>query len=172
MQKIIESHMSRKFTVEDSTYGQTHITVENTSRLNQIVSSIHNDTALELGETIIKAAGKKAFIFEGRLPNAFGDGKSVISVGNKVRPIDTDPETVLQDIKELISLYNVLVLEAEEKKKREAEEALAALKLKSRRDALAKQFAGSREAAYINCSDTARAAINYAIELEDKLNKA
>ena len=169
MNQTIETHMSRKFIVEDSAYGQTHITVENTHQGGQIVSSIYNDTAVELGEAIIKAAKKKAFVFEGRLPSAS-------RVGNKIQaslfavPDNRTPESLLEEIKALITIREVLILEAKEKQQREAEEAKEALKLKERRDTLTREFCGQSEGGYRYLSETAKKAVDRVIELEDKLS--
>jgi hypothetical protein len=166
MQKTIETHLHRKFHVKNSIESIV-VEVKNTSSGAEIVSSVLKDDAFELGEAMINAAGKRVFLYIGRPPSA-------CRVGDKIRaglmevPANRTPDSILEEIKSLITIREVLILEAEEKKKREAE---AAKKLEERRNKLAIQFGGDGYR-YHHCSHTAQAAIDRIIELEDKLNKA
>lgn len=170
MKKVIEGHLSRKFTVENDWAGDVvHVNVKNTGTLKEIDSRLTNATAVELGETLIKAGQKGVFVFDGQLP-------SVEKVGTLIREPKSDwgrhigesTEAVLQDIKGLIAVYNALVKEEAERVQRQAEEAQAALKLKLRRDDLAQMFCDVDRAYYKNCTEATQKAIDYIIEQEEK----
>jgi hypothetical protein len=174
MKKVIESHMSRKFTVEN--YWQddvVHLGAENTASGSEIISRLAKDTAVELGEALINAAQKGVFVYDGRLPlirdGKNGQGFYDAETRTTRYASDSTPESLMREIKVLISIRNELIKEEAEREERRAEKAAAALKLQGRRNELTRKFAGREEAAYANLSGTAQKAIDYIIEMEDRL---
>lgn len=172
MKKTIETHMSRKFTVENSSVGSVHLTATNVGSGAEIVSSMSRHTAVDLGTSIFEAADKKVFTYDGSLPGVGTDNGYLVSgQGNSFteRSINDKPEDIVGQIKALIAIHNTLLRrEAEAKSeatlKRAAEEAL-----KARRDALVNRFAGTVTRSYSGATEILRESIDYAIELEDKL---
>jgi hypothetical protein len=175
MQKTIETAMGRKFTIRDDyASGAVILDVEKTDGAGLVVSRLIPPIAIDLGEAIIQAAGREAFVYEGRLP-IIRDGKNGEGYFDRETGItryasEATPDSLMKEIKALIAIRGQLIKDDDERRARRAEEALAELKLKGRRDALVKKLTGCDNRTYRESSEILKKAIDYAIELEDQLS--
>jgi hypothetical protein len=173
MRKIIETHLSRKFTVESSGWdGGVIFTTENTNRGGEISSRLLHSHAVDLGVAVLEEAGQKVFTYEGTLPGVGTDNGFLVSGQGMVqqsRSVNTSPEDIVGQIKALIAIHKTL-LKREEAAKTEAEQKRVAEEtLRARRDALVNEFAGTTTRSYSCATEILQSAVDYAIELEDKL---
>lgn len=172
MQKTIMTHMQRKFTVEDDCNDVVVVSLESTGNGGKIVSRMINADAVDLGTAVLNAAGKKVFTYEGSLPGVgYDNGFFVAGQGNhrEERRNTTSSESVMKQIKALIAIHQKLVAEEEYRASEEYKRKEAERKLNERRNALVNKFAGTETRTYSTATDTLREAVDYAIELEDKL---
>ncbi|UDL16644.1 hypothetical protein SEA_ATUIN_251 [Arthrobacter phage Atuin] len=181
--KVIETDMARKFTVErldENVFLYVENTSNNIGSPSRINSRMDQGHAEELGTTLIEKAGKRAHLFEGKLPVvnlssyyiSAGEGDSFIR-----RDVTNTSENIAEQIKSLISIHKYLLKEEAEKaaQQKAAEEAMAALEaklkeqeaaLEKRRDALARQFDRNIFSRYQSLDITARNAIDFIINKE------
>lgn len=180
----ITTDYSRQFEVTGSGID-TFLDVRDTDTKRSISSWLHGNTAEELGEALLEAAGKKLYAFDD-LPKVTTNGY-YLRADNVSRLATTDPADVMDRIKGLLAIHGELVKREEakkaeqeaaeraaketaeaEKKAAEAEKKAAEAKA-ARRDELVREFnpTASWVATYYEVSSTARKAIDRIIELED-----
>lgn len=176
MLKTITTHLERQFTVmDDGTAKAVIVETKNTHSGAEIAARLLNHDAIDLGEAVLKSAGKKVFTYEGSLPGVGVDGDYFVAGqgGDRVeRHTGASSESVLKQIKGLIAIHNKIVKEEEYRKTEEFKKAEAEKKLNARRNELTQKFCNDDPSAgYRYLSETAKKAVDYAIELEDKLGE-
>lgn len=177
MQKIITTHLSRRFTViKDNVTPAIVVEVENTLNGAEIASRILKDDAVDLGKAVLEASGQRVFTYEGSLPGVGIDGTYYVAgdegKGYQSRSVHEKSEHVMGQIKSLIAIHSKLVKREEEAKTEAAEKRVAEEALRNRRDTLVNLFADSVMRSYAGSSDILKNAVDHVIELEDKMAAA
>jgi len=164
---IVETMLARTITVVPQIRGAKHLTVRDTDQSKEVRAYLYKDDAEKLGLALI---GDNATVItdlpEATSSKANWDVRNVVRSGRVSFYADVDPEKVLQDAKDGLAVYKLLVeqqavtaKEAEVAKAKEAE-------LTKRRDELATEFRGY-VSTYRGSTSAFSGAIDRIIELEE-----
>lgn len=165
-QTVIDTKLARTFTVVPQSGGAKHLTVKDTDQSKEVRAYLYKDDAEKLGLALL---GENATVVTDlpvatRRKGTF-DPHDVVTSGRVSFYDNVDPEKVLQDAKDGLAVYKLLVeqqalaaKEAEVAKAKEAERT-------KRRDELAEELRGW--GTYTQSSEIFRAAIDRIIELEE-----